>query len=406
MTTEIYLNPEEIAFMLPVLEKVLNGVATERARKHYAGVVSPFARPVYNQRLFDEEIFQIILSCRNKLKQIGHSRKLRLNCFELAALALALRVNLKEKSLPQELRLAHCIACLSRKLESLRKRGKRSWIRKHGTDSFRDASLRWKRFVAWLRFEILAPHQRRLMPVKGPDLLAREQREYMRSLARSIANAGADTKQMQHLADLARLEVRRGRHPFTMRELLADMLKAEQFLVVFILKRKGPGVFKTEYLPKVLRAARLSKDFNATLTSTTPDRKLQAALAKWIEREVDPGYFDDVRKDIGYQLGFVDLHYIGVKAKGMSAVIQACRPEYDANTDRCSFYAVWATRWLLTLQPNKDLVRMVIGPAFRAAKERSEKLNPLARQRKLKHIDARYNSEPDTRSRRVRPFPA
>jgi hypothetical protein len=403
MPSEVFLNKDEVRLILPVLERVLAGVANERHRKQYVTVQLPLANPVYERRAFDEEIFSYVLSCRNKVKQIGSSRKLRLNPFEVSALALATRVSLKVKSSHNEVVSG---ARFALKLEKLRKRAKRAWIRRRGVSSFRDTSLRWKRFVEWLRFEILAPSKRRSSRLESLEMIQREQREFMRDIARTIASAEADIKQMLHLADLARREVKRNRHPFTMRELIADKQKAELFLADFVLKRLGHTVLKSAYQPLCVRMSAKGKEMQAALTVTVPNPKLQRALERWIDREIDPEYLDAVREEIAYQLGFDDLHYISARCKGTHAVVRACKPEYNADTDLRSFYAVWAARWLLALQPDKDLVRAVVGPAFRAAKANWENLSPLTRQRKLNQITARYYSEPDPSPRCVHPFAA
>jgi hypothetical protein len=391
VTNEIYLNPEEVIWTLPVLERILNGVATESMRKQYVGVDLPFEIPVYTDRRFEEEMFRYVLSCRNKLRRIGSSRKLRLSCFELAALALAGRVTAKEASRVEEVLRTAGIVQLRRKLEKLRKRAKRAWIRRYGIDAFRSASDNWQRFVNWLRFRILAPPHRRQRP-RVDVAVHREEREFMRNLALSMASSAGHTNELEHLADLAKAEVRRGeRHPFTIRELLADKPKAQQFLAEFILKRKDPDVLRAEFQPDIMRASRLGKQFAASLTVATSDPKLQKVLAKWIEREIDPGYFDDVGEEVKYQLlNLADQHRLEVSTKAPKQIIQACKPDYNDEVDLRSFFGIWAARFLLVLQPDRNAALQVVSPAFQDAKACWQKLTPLTRQRKLDEISAGY----------------
>jgi hypothetical protein len=367
VTTEIYLNRKEVKLLLPVLERVLNGVATERGRKQYAGTVHPFARPVYSTRVFDAELFTHILSVRNKLKKIGRSSKLRLNAFELASLALSFRFAVKEGLGTDSLKRA-AAERLERKLEICRKRAKRSWIRRNGIESFNQASHRWQELVAWLRFEILAPAHRRPLPMRSSSLIAQEHRNFMRNTARDVTVAGADGTEVQHLADLARREVRRRRHPYTMRELINNASKAQLFLANFILARKSPEILKQEYLPRALQMSQLGKRFKETLERDVPNPKLLSLLAKWIQREVDPGYYDEVCEEIGYQLGFSDLHRIASSGKGIRSLVESCKPHYSEDDDPRSYWAVWAARWLLALEPDVNMVRRVIGPAFHETK--------------------------------------
>ena len=402
MTTEVYLNPKEVKLLLPVLERILNGVAAERGRMQYAGTVFPFARPVYSARAFDHELFGHILSCRNKLKGIGPSRKLRLDAFELAALALSIRVAVKGQHDADGLKPA-TVNRIERKLEICRKRAKRCWIHRYGPDAFTKSSQRWKQFVGWLRFEILAPRQRRPLPLRGASMIAQEYRSFMRKTARDITVAGADEAEVEHLADLARREIRRRRHPHTMRELINDTAKAQQFLANFILVRKGPEILRQEYLPRALQMSQLGGRFKAALEGDVPDPKLLSLLTKWIRRQVDPGYFAEVREEIEYQLGFSDLHRIAHSGKGIRNLVESCKPLYSQDDDLRSYWAVWAVRWMLALVPDVNVVRRVVGPAFNEAKSWWGNLSTLTRQRTLNGIYARYPSE-DPSSRCLHPF--
>src|SRR6516225_930324 len=93
MTSRLTLNSSEVSAILPGLETMLNGIATLRM----GGQVDPFEFCRVNIHVdpnirFDKEMSDHLLACRNKLKWLNPSRKVRLNSFEIAAAALALRV--------------------------------------------------------------------------------------------------------------------------------------------------------------------------------------------------------------------------------------------------------------------------------------------------------------------------
>jgi len=206
------------------------------------------ANEVYRDRCLDEEMGDYVLSCRNKLKFTGAWCVVDLNCFEFAAAANAFRVVRKEKLVSKDMLASPSVAGLERKIENARRCAKRSAIKQIGPASYKEKADRWGHFVEWMRFNLLSPRLRRKTR-NGVWLLRKEQRETMRELAMQVVVETADQTQIYHLADLARREIRRGRHGTTLRALLADHDKARQFLAIFFLKRLDPEILVPEFQP-------------------------------------------------------------------------------------------------------------------------------------------------------------
>jgi macrodomain Ter protein organizer (MatP/YcbG family) len=265
MTTRLTFSPAEVKAILPALEMAVNKIAELATRPQYAGVDELIygARSTYADRSFDPEMYQYLLSCRNKLKQIRPTRDTRLNVFEIAAAALAMRVVRKRKLAAED--VLHCdeVLNLEDKLEPHRKRAKRAFITSHTEGSYQELAARWGKFVAWLRYEVLVQKRRKAMS-RGVLLLHKEQREKMRILALEVVVESADQRQITHLADLARYKIRKKR--MGLRDLLADEDKARVFLVDFLIE-KGVAweLIKPEFQPFWLRRTLLAEKFKASL---------------------------------------------------------------------------------------------------------------------------------------------
>lgn len=182
------------------------------------------------------------------------SRQPRLDCLEIAAAALALRVARREKlggMKPKD------FVGLKNKLEKCRRRAARAYERLAGRPRYQKLSARWSDFLSWAHYNIIKVQPRR-RPSPGNQRY-REQREETRKLVLRLVVESADRQLVCHLADLARRELRRGRHGIRLRELLADCERAVQFFTLFLMKRLGPEVVKPEFQPDGMRASALSE---------------------------------------------------------------------------------------------------------------------------------------------------
>jgi hypothetical protein len=251
--SSITFSRHEAAVILPALEDMVNGLVEACCRDRYprrdTTHVPYRGQEVYRERCFDGEMAVHVLSCRNKLKFTGASRKVDLNCFELAVAALAFRVVRKEKLVSRDMLMSPSVAGLECKIENARRCARRSAIKQIGPASYEEKADRWSHFVEWMRYNLLYYRPRRPSNKNG-TLFYKEERETMRKLAMQVVIETADQQQIHRLVDQARRELRRQRHVEvspTLRALLKDHEKARQFLAMFILKHLDPEILVPEF---------------------------------------------------------------------------------------------------------------------------------------------------------------
>ena len=113
------------------------------------------ASNVYRDQEFDAEMSALIISVSGKLWDLTRSRKIYIDAFELSALALAVRLSRAQKLVDGTESVSSEIRLLQAKIEIYRRRAKRAAITKIGRVAYQSAAKRWRRFVAWLRYNTL-----------------------------------------------------------------------------------------------------------------------------------------------------------------------------------------------------------------------------------------------------------
>lgn len=174
-----------------------------------------------------------------------------LNCFELAVAAVALRVR-KEKLVSKDMLASPLVAGLECKLENARRCARRSAIKQIGPASYEEKDDCWSHFVEWMHHNPFYYRPRR-QEHEGLTRAYKEQREEVRALVMQVVVETADQRQIHHVVELARRELRRQRHVEVSPTLRADHEKARQFLAMFILKHLGPEVLVPEFQPLDVR---------------------------------------------------------------------------------------------------------------------------------------------------------
>lgn len=162
MSTErVTLNSDQRAAILPGLEfmgnELRSGRRFPRSPDATPGSSTHFTLKVHRDRQFHPSMAEVMLTARNKLLQFHEQGKVRLNPWEIAALAFALR--LLAKANPAALVPKLVLKELSRKLETYRKRAKRSVIRQSGSLAYLTQQKLWTEFLHWMRF-FLVPTKR------------------------------------------------------------------------------------------------------------------------------------------------------------------------------------------------------------------------------------------------------
>jgi hypothetical protein len=198
------------------------------------------ASNVYRSQEYNDEMSARMIRVRGKICELTQSRKLRADTFELAALALALRVTKAQKLVEiTEATLAD-IALLVSKIETYRKRAKRSATARVGPAEYRSLADMWRGHVEWIRYNVLytkLPKNRKAWRAQ----CWREQRQQMAQAIRTALAARfyeipAD-QHMDRMATLITTSLRRCRYSAGLREVLEQPQAHTDYLISFVSKR-------------------------------------------------------------------------------------------------------------------------------------------------------------------------
>jgi hypothetical protein len=243
-TQRLTITPTECLLLKPGLDVLANGLASAKLgafpHRHRWHGIDYVASNVYRDQEFDAEMAARIIRVRGKLWDLTQSGKIRIDAFELSALALAVRLSRAQKLVDGTESVSSEITLLQAKIEIYRRRAGRSAITKIGRVAYQSAAQRWRRFVAWLRYNTLYIS----LPKRGEARRAtlwREQRLQLtelinRVLAERFLEAPSDGE-MAKIVTLATRSLRRGRHPVGLRELLRAPQAHTDFLAGFVEKR-------------------------------------------------------------------------------------------------------------------------------------------------------------------------
>jgi hypothetical protein len=233
-----------VQLVKPGLDVLANGLVSAKAghfpHRHPWHRIDYVASDVYGNREFDAEMSARVISVRRKLWDLTQSRKIYLDAFELSALGLALRLSRAKKLIDTAESVSIEFELLRFKIETYRKRARRSATARIGALDYQSAAQRWRRFIAWLRYNTLYIR----LPKRGEARRAalwREQRLQLtelinRVLAERFFEAPSDGE-MAKIVTLATRSLRRGRHPVSLRELLRAPQAHTDFLAGFVEKR-------------------------------------------------------------------------------------------------------------------------------------------------------------------------
>ncbi len=169
---EIVLDKAERTLIRLGLDLIVKRLATAKAgyfpNGHPLARINPPRATIYQTRAYNEEFAAKLISLRNRVSPVRREKEFKLDAFDLAAAALALRVtrqkrlweetsdvykrHLRKLSDPPEQE----ITTLLRKLENARKRAKPT--RSAGAlqhKRYTGRRTKWKAFVAWMRYSLL-----------------------------------------------------------------------------------------------------------------------------------------------------------------------------------------------------------------------------------------------------------
>ena len=233
----------------PGLRQLTNGLASARVgsyphRHPYDRIDSRFAQ-IHLDRAFDEAMARRLNVVKMELAGMAGSRKLRLDCFDVAAAAFALRVHRKllvaSLRTPDEKKLLKSeISLLGARLELYRRRAKLAAKSRLDKTDFADLTRTWSSFLAWCRFNLLqfrvsSPTKRTRM------MLWRQQREAIRGMIREALlerHYGVlGDAELARMTLLAKEALRRRRLPMTLMQVIESGPSGRQLLFAFVKKR-------------------------------------------------------------------------------------------------------------------------------------------------------------------------
>lgn len=91
---------------------------------------------------------QKVIGVRRKLWELPESKRIRVDEFEICALALALRLNRQPRFAPESDVTGDAMAIWAKKLERFRKRAKAACVKRLGRPERQEIANRWKAYVA------------------------------------------------------------------------------------------------------------------------------------------------------------------------------------------------------------------------------------------------------------------
>jgi hypothetical protein len=406
-TSCLTINEAQVAAILPGLEAMMNAIGDARLghfprldpRVQFSG---SNGSSVYSQAESDETMAGHILTARNKLKWLNPSHKVRLNSFELAAAAFALRLVKREALAPEDV-LAK-VPGLADKLEKYRRRAKRAAIKEIGLVAYKEQAERWNRFLQWMH--CILCYRPTLWKSSALRLIHRDRREKLLELATEVAPT-ANPAQLRHVVGLAKRELLRGRHPETLGLVVSDDARGREFMARFIGKRMDPEILAPEFQSLDVRQAACGERLKKALVIDEPDEpvhevqvaattgeehrdtagvpvpsaysssdapadflaptanpesiptqdELTLLYTRWLAREFDPGDWDSITKQT--QLEIWRPYREPKRATAANTAVSndpEIRPDYfgadafEAN----NLYAMWGARWLTTKNPNPN----------------------------------------------------
>jgi hypothetical protein len=364
------------------------------------------------------------ISVRGKLWDLTQSRKIRINGFELSALALAVRLSRAHKLVDDTESVASEIKLLQAKIEIYRRRAVRSAITRIGRVAYQSAARRWRRFVAWLRYNTLYIK----FPKRGEAWRATLWRGQRLQITELINKVLAERffevpseAAMAKVVTLITCSLRRCRHSVGLRELLRCPQEYTDFLFGFVEKRvelkRLPGAPVPEWQAISDRADKFrelqkkscgkdSTPFDVgsdKIIATEPERQVSAspkintprpfthnrqpltaemlldAMGIWLYQEVTTKFnlTREVCEQAQHQITryLLDQYLIKTAATSFNGVVQELRPTdtFMDIPDIINFHAGWMLGILLALRQQPVWMYQAIGAIGGRAIQLAEK---------------------------------
>ncbi len=418
------INTADYSLLKPGLELLANGLANAKLglfpHRNVWHRIDLQASNVYQHQAFDQAMADRIIAVRLKLWDLNSSRRIRVDVFEVAVLALAGRLRNTNVGARGTRAESDELKSLARRLESCRKRAKRATISRLGDGEYRLAADRWGGFVSWSRFNLLSFTASKLNRPWRKQVW-RSQREQLGvaigTLLTSKFYESPSKTEMKRMVTLLASNLRRHRLQIGLRELLSNPSQFSDLVVNFVIKRMSLNLLPNAPLPawQVItnrtdkfeayrnRRAQACGDVKAQappadsgspnkLTRTTEapardkftprkldvsDQTLQTCLAEWVRREIPESFWMPVR-DQGHFLirnGLTERCRRSFTANTLAGLIEELRPPVAPvlAEEPINEFADWLLSIVLAVRAKPyaiyDAVSHAVGHAVRLEKE-------------------------------------
>jgi len=396
-TTRFKITPKEYALLKPGLDMLANRLATAQMGsypfRHRWHRIDYVKSNIYQHQAFNQTMAERILEVRRKVWNVTTTRKVRMDALELAAAILALRLYDPARRGFSDIEGAQPLA---RKLEMLRRRAMRAAKAKSGRAEYRAQAEIWRRFLAWVRYNLLHFRSETGLTVSrsAVPFLMKHWAEQRSQLATMVAAAlekrcyaPLPSSQMDRMVRLLKEGFRRGRYPYTLKELLtANDEAGQEFLFKAVSKKIELTALAGADVPRVVRALESAERFRESrrlrrsaggVTPSTPaptvshprtsvegpddlltssralsNKELAESVALWLETYVDKKHWEHVGTVIVTATAAHPPARVTVPpARTLGELMQKARPrELDwyalENHVLVAYMGQWALTWL------------------------------------------------------------
>lgn len=246
-TTRVTVTLREYELLSPGLEILANGLATAKLgafpHRHAWDRIDAGLSDIHRDRAYDEGMALRIVFTRAKVLGMTATRKVRVDVFQIAVAALALRLGRPKTGAQTVARSSETIGeydAFVRKLEKHRKRARRKAVADLGPIEFAKASESWRKFNQWARYNFLQFKCKNL-PSSLRRLKAKDQRQALELMIRLAiqerSHAPLCEQVLNKMVTLSKASFLRGRQPMTLKELLSSGEKGREFLFAFVTVR-------------------------------------------------------------------------------------------------------------------------------------------------------------------------
>jgi hypothetical protein len=242
--TRISITLAEYALVVPGIHALVRGFAAAKQgnypHRHAFDRIDLTVSDIYRDQAYDAEMGQRIMTVACEVFDMTATRKIRLDVFDLATAAMALRVAgtlARNRGTSLETR---SVDDLRAKLERYRKRAQRQAVTKIGEAAYAVLAETWKKYQGWVRYNLLQLKVAKPAAWNNKPLMREQRARLVTMITRSLAEhqrMPLPPAEVARMALLAKNALRRGRMTMTLRELLEAGRAGRDLLFAFVEKR-------------------------------------------------------------------------------------------------------------------------------------------------------------------------